>query len=146
MALTLNGIAQGFVADCLAALLTAEGLTNILIDTGELRGMGADPRGGDWSVRVVDGLQVPERDRALATFPPLGTLFDQAGKVGHILDPRTGLPAAAGWKQISITSAAVADACSTAFCLVALEAIEGTLDRLRVVRVMHASRTAAERW
>jgi thiamine biosynthesis lipoprotein len=80
------------------------------------------------------------RDRALATSAPLGTVFDEAGQIGHILDPRTGLPAAAGWKQISVTapSAAVADACSTAFCLMDREAIEGALGRLPDVRVVHA--------
>ncbi len=40
MALTLNGIAQGYIADRVAALLDAEGLTNILIDTGEFRALG----------------------------------------------------------------------------------------------------------
>ena len=96
MALTLNGIAQGFVADRIAALLEAEGLTDILIDTGEIRALGGDPRGGTWSARIVDGPTVPLRDRALATLAPLGTVFDEAGRIGHILDPRTGLPAAAG--------------------------------------------------
>ena len=140
MALTLNGIAQGFVADRVAALLGAEGLTDVMIDTGELRALGTDPRGGDWSVQVLHGPEVPLRDRALATSAPLGTVFDEAGQIGHILDPRTGLPAAAGWKQISVTapSAAVADACSTAFCLMDREAIEGALDRLPNVRVVHA--------
>jgi thiamine biosynthesis lipoprotein len=141
MALTLNGIAQGFVADRVADLLAAEGLTDIMIDMGELRAMGADPRGGDWSVGVVDGPEVPLRDRALATSAPLGTVFDAAGRVGHILDPRTGRPASAGWRQISVsaTSAALADACSTAFCLMDRGAIEAALAELPDVRVVHAA-------
>jgi FAD:protein FMN transferase len=141
MAMTLNGIAQGFVADRVADLLTAEGLTDILIDTGELRALGADPRGGDWTARVMDGPEVPLRDRALATSAPLGTVLDAAGRIGHIFDPRTGLPASAGWRQISVTasSAALADACSTAFCLMDREAIEATLDRLPDVRVVHSA-------
>ena len=40
MGLTLNGIGQGYIADRIAALLEAEGLTDILIDTGELRALG----------------------------------------------------------------------------------------------------------
>lgn len=140
MALTLNGIAQGFVADRVAALLNAEGLTDIMIDTGELRALGRHPRGGDWSVRVGEGPEVPLRDRALATSAPLGTVFDEAGRIGHILDPHTGLPAGAGWRQISVAapSAALADACSTAFCLMDREAIDRALARLPEVRVVHA--------
>ena len=140
MALTLNGIAQGFVADRVAHLLTAEGLTDIMIDTGELQALGSDPRGGEWSARIVDGPELPLRDRALATSAPLGTVLDPAGRIGHIFDPRNGLPAAAGWRQISVTapSAALADACSTAFCLMDREAIEATQERLPDVRVVHA--------
>lgn len=139
MALTLNGIAQGFVADRIAALLEAEGLTDILIDTGELRALGGDPRGGGWPAQVLNGPKVPLRDRALATSAPLGTTFDEAGRIGHILDPHTGLPAAAGWRQISVTapSAALADACSTAFCLMDRPAIEAAMERLPEVRVVH---------
>ncbi|WP_210529547.1 FAD:protein FMN transferase [Rubellimicrobium arenae] len=138
MALTLNGIAQGYIADRVAALLAAEGLTDILIDTGELRALGGDPRGGDWPVQIVEGPAVPLRDRALATSAPLGTTFDQAGRIGHILDPRSGRPAAAGWRQVSVTapSAALADACSTAFCLMGREAITETLTRLPGLRVV----------
>ncbi len=138
MALTLNGIAQGLIADRVAALLEAEGLTDILIDTGELRALGGDPRGGDWPARVVDGPEVPLRDRALATSAPLGTTFDEGGRIGHILDPRTGRPAAE-WRQVSVTAptAALADACSTAFCVMDGDAIEASLDRLPGVRIVY---------
>ena len=46
-------------------------------------------------------------------------MFDGEGRYGHILDPRTGEPAAPVWRAISITapSAALADALSTAACL-----------------------------
>ena len=50
---------------------------------------------------------------------PLGTVLDAAGKVGHIFDPVSGRPAAGPWRQVSVSarSAAVADALSTAACL-----------------------------
>ena len=118
-ALTLNGVAQGFIADRVAALLRAEGLTDILINTGELRALGGSPRGGGWPVRIPGAGSVALTDRALATSSPLGTCFDAAGRVGHILDPHTGLPAPATWRLASISapSAALADALSTAACL-----------------------------
>ncbi|MDQ0323841.1 thiamine biosynthesis lipoprotein ApbE [Pararhizobium capsulatum DSM 1112] len=119
MALTLNGIGQGYVADRIAALLETEGLTDILIDTGELRALGGKPEGGDWPVRLKTGKRVALRQRALATSSPLGTTFDQAGKDGHILDPTTGMPAPATWQSVTISapSAAMADALATAACL-----------------------------
>lgn len=119
MALTLNGIAQGFIADRVADLLRAEGLTDVLIDTGELHALGGNRQGGDWPVDLAGGGAIALRNRALATSAPLGTVFDAAGTVGHILDPRSGRPAAGPWRSISIgaPSAALADALSTAACL-----------------------------
>jgi thiamine biosynthesis lipoprotein len=119
MAVTLNGIGQGYVADRVAILLEAEGLTNILVDTGEFRAIGGAPDGGEWPVRLETGGRVALRQRALATSAPLGTTFDQAGKDGHILDPATGKPTPVSWKGISVSSrsAAIADALATAACL-----------------------------
>lgn len=119
MALTLNGIAQGFVADRVAGLLRAEGLDDILIDTGEMRALGGHPEGGAWPVALQGGGAVALRDRALATSAPLGTVFDAGGRVGHILHPQTGSPDTGPWRRVSISAprAAVADALSTAACL-----------------------------
>lgn len=63
MALTLNGIGQGYVADQVAALLEAEGLTDILIDTGELRALGGRPGGGEWPIRLETGERRTLRER-----------------------------------------------------------------------------------
>lgn len=119
MALTLNGIGQGYVADRVATLLAAEGLDDILIDTGELRALGGQPDGHDWPVTLGGGDRVGLRDRALATSAPLGTTFDASGRDGHILDPATGHPVRSAWRRISISapSAGLADAVSTAACL-----------------------------
>lgn len=118
-ALTLNGIGQGYVADRVAALLAAEGLGDILIDTGEFRALGGQPDGRAWQVTLSAGGSVGLKGRALATSAPLGTTFDPAGQDGHILDPRTGRPAARHWREISVSAptAAEADALSTAACL-----------------------------
>ncbi|MGE6784832.1 FAD:protein FMN transferase [Ensifer adhaerens] len=119
MALTLNGIGQGYVADRVAAMLEAEGLTDILIDTGEFRALGGRPGGGGWPVRLESGERLSLRQRAVATSAPLGTTFDQAARDGHILDPLTGMPAPANWRSVSVSapSAAIADALATAACL-----------------------------
>ncbi len=128
MALTLNGIAQGYIADRVAQMLSDQGLDDILIDTGEFRALGGHPHGGDWPVTLTSGGQVPLRARALATSAPLGTTFDEGETLGHILDPQSGLPAPALWREISVSagSAALADALSTAACLIATSDEIGT--------------------
>jgi FAD:protein FMN transferase len=120
MALTLNGIAQGFIADRIADLLDAEGLDNVLIDTGEFRALGGDPHGNAWPILLAAGGQVPLKTRALATSAPKGTTFGP-GTTGasHILDPKHGVPVPALWREVSVSapSAGLADALSTAACL-----------------------------
>ena len=124
MAMTLNGIAQGYVADRIAKLLRDDGLNNVLINTGEFAALGGHPEGEDWPVSINTGSEIRKervmlRDNAVATSLPNGTFFDQAGLVGHILDPRTGRPAQARPTAVSVTAtkAAVADGLSTAICL-----------------------------
>lgn len=119
MALTLNGIAQGHIADRVAALLADHGLTRALVDTGELRAL---PE-GDWPVTLASGGAITLQDRALATSAPLGMTFGGDGVSSHILDPRTGEPLRAVWSSVSVSapSAALADALSTAACLMTSE-------------------------
>ncbi|MGF6859809.1 thiamine biosynthesis lipoprotein [Rhodobacteraceae bacterium MBR-64] len=144
MALTLNGVAQGYVADRVATLLAAEGLTDILVNTGEFRALGGAPEGGDWPVALVAGgkerASVALRDRALATSAPMGTVFDAEGRVGHILHPGTGRPAPARWQMVSVTApqAALADALTTAFCLMDRPAIDAALARFPAARLVFA--------
>ena len=114
-ALTLNGIAQGYIADRVAALMASHGLTRALIDTGEMVAM---PE-GNWPVRLPDR-EIALQNRALATSSPLGMTFGGDGQTSHILDPITGIPAALRWQAITISAprAALADALSTAACLI----------------------------
>ncbi len=120
MALTLNGIAQGFIADKVAVLFRAQGVQNVLIDTGEIMALGTAPDGTPWPVTIAntEGQIAPLSNAAIATSAPLGTTFDESGTTSHILDPRTGLPGGQ-WAQVSVvaTTAAMADGLSTAFCL-----------------------------
>jgi thiamine biosynthesis lipoprotein len=137
MAMTLNGIAQGFIADKVAGLLRAEGLINLLVNTGEIQALGNSPDGDGqgWPVSLKAGDvllsdAVRLQDRALASSAPLGTTIDGNGRVSHVISPRTGRPAEANWQLVSISSnsAAIADALSTAGCLMSkvdlLSAIE----------------------
>jgi thiamine biosynthesis lipoprotein len=123
MAVTLNGIAQGYVTDRVAELLKARGFANLLIDLGETRGMGRGEDGADWQV----GIEAPDgsgrlirklalRDRAIATSGGYGTRFTRDGVHHHLFDPKTGRSANL-WTSVSVIAddATRADALSTAF-------------------------------
>jgi len=120
MALTLNGIAQGFIADKISALLRGHGVENVLVNTGEIMALGTAPDGAAWPVSLANsgGQTARLSNSAIATSAPLGTTFDTSSTMGHILDPRTGKPGGQ-WAQVSVnaTTAATADGLSTAFCL-----------------------------
>lgn len=140
--LTLNGIAQGFIADRVAALLRGEGLMNVMVNTGEMHAVGSDPRGGPWQVGLRGengnvGTFLELANAALATSAPLGTVFDNAGTIGHILDPRSGYPAPDRWRDVSVIAphAALADALSTAFTLMTRTEIDTALTQWPTARI-----------
>ena len=118
MALTLNGIAQGFVTDRIAAFLQQHGLVNCLVDIGEIAALGSD-----WNVGVAgEGGRIVARvrlkDRALATSSPGGFILNRKDGIGHILDPRDGLaPSLDRVISVSSTTATIADGLSTVGCL-----------------------------
>jgi thiamine biosynthesis lipoprotein len=139
-ALTFNGIAQGWAADQIAGLLGDLGFTDVLIDMGEVMAMGQSDRGTPWRVGIADaqGVALGQTElvnRALATSSPRGTLIGGAGP--HILHPMR----AAHWDTIAVSapSAALADALSTAFCLMPRSEIDAALRHFPSARLEHSS-------
>ncbi len=136
MALTLNGIAQGYMTDRVSALLKNEGFTDILVNIGEIAASGNDPeRPGGWEVllapgEVEQGRRIVLKDRAVATSALSGTTFDREARVSHILDPRTGRPACSGLAGASVvaSSATVADGLSTAALVCGEQVLAKALD------------------
>jgi thiamine biosynthesis lipoprotein len=125
MAATLNGIAQGYITDAVATLLRQEGIGRVLVDMGEARALGRHPDGRPWRAGISDPArpdaligEVDLTDRALATSGGYGTVFDAAGRYGHLIDPRSGRTAPLA-RSISVLAgdATTADALSTAFSL-----------------------------
>lgn len=140
MALTLNGIAQGFITDRIADLLRARGLRQVLVNIGELRALD----GRAWPVRIdapgAGGKTVRLRDRALATSDTLATTFDTEGRLGHIIDPRNGAAATVRrGATVAARTAAVADALSTAFCLMRDGEIQIVLERFPDAGLVHSA-------
>ena len=113
MALTLNGIAQGWITDRIVDRLRAAGVTSTLVEMGEIRGLGT------WRVGIAGTDAVLSlTDRAVATSAPQGFAFDPAGRFTHIIDPRTGAtPARFARVTVTAPTAAAADALSTGLAL-----------------------------
>ena len=89
MALTLNGIAQGYITDKIADIFRTAGLS-CLASLGEQRGVGRIPDGNPWTTRVPGsnggaGQEMSLSDKAVAVSDPTAL---RLGDAGHILDPR----------------------------------------------------------
>lgn len=133
MALTLNGIAQGYITDKARDILRAKGLQHVLVNMGEYAALGPRPDGESWTIGIADPLapwRVVERislpaDYALATSAGAGTAFDDNLRHHHLFDPRTGQSARHhGSVAVMAPQATLADALSTAFSILPFNEIK----------------------
>ncbi len=144
MAVTLNGIAEGYITDRICERLRASGFAHALVNLGEIRAIGAHTDGRPWRAAIADPRQdgalltdVELVDRALATSAGSGTPLDPAGKFTHLFDPRTGRSAPA-FLSVSVMAdtATLADALATAFSTMTIEDVTAfvrTRSRLEVL-------------
>ncbi len=121
MAITLNGVAQGYITDRVADILRDAGFEHVMVELGEFRALGDHPEGRPWRIGLKDP-NAPDQitrmvyiaDQALATSGGYGTRFDPSGRHHHIFDPMTGESAQ---RHASVTvigpRAGVADALAT---------------------------------
>ncbi len=146
MALTLNGIAQGYITDKIRDLLNARGFGDVLIDLGEIFAGGTRSDSSAWQVGIAEtgapGTIVTRlrlQDRALATSSGAGYAFSTDGRFTHLIDPRTGQSQQL-YKSVSVIAddAATADALSTSFAVLPLQEIERiTRKRARISVSLH---------
>jgi thiamine biosynthesis lipoprotein len=123
MAISLNGIAQGFITDRAIERLREHGIAHTLVDMGESRALGQHPDGRPWQAMIADPLKpqgkgqiVPLIDMALATSGGYGFSFDPTGRFHHIFDPHSGRsPQLYRSVSVLMPTATGADALSTAF-------------------------------
>ena len=117
MALTLNGLSQGWITDRASEILRDGGAQHCLVNLGEFYGLGTQSSGEDWIVglRGVEGEEIALRDRALAVSSGAGLYFGTGDRRNHIVDPRTG-DCVEARKVVAVTApeAWLADALSTA--------------------------------
>ena len=127
--MNFGGIGKGFAIEAASCQLRLQGIENFLFHGGRssvlARGKRASGRGEEfWRVGLVHPLRPTERlaevvlqDRSLSTSGSQSQSFHYQGRrYGHILDPRTGMPAETGVLSATVLhpSAAWADALSTA--------------------------------
>lgn len=131
MAITLDGIAKGFIVDEGVLELKQAGLNNVMVEAGgDLLVSGQKSAGESWQI----GLQSPRRsqpgllarltvrNQAIATSGDYLQAFTTDLRQHHILDPRTGYssPALAS-ATIIAPSAVLADGLATATMVLGLE-------------------------
>ncbi len=124
MALTLNGIAQGYAADLARERLRAHGVEHALLDTGEWAPLGRGPADRPWTLAVADpraqannphnphALAALHADgRSVATSSDAQTTFTADRRHHHVFDPRSGQsPAQLASVTVLAASCALADA------------------------------------
>ncbi|KKM84508.1 hypothetical protein LCGC14_1298460 [marine sediment metagenome] len=129
--LTLNGIAQGYATDRIAAIFRDAGAGRTLVNMGEFQAIG-----GPWDIGVMDprfGLVATRRarDGAVATSSPGAMVL--GATASHIIDPDRGRPL---WSTVSVEAdnATLADGLSTALCLAGRDEIAALVARLPGLR------------
>jgi thiamine biosynthesis lipoprotein ApbE len=123
--LDLGATVKGWAADRSALRIAKELGCGALVSLGGDTAVAGDSPEGGWRIRVQDvtglpGDQPPSggpstviaiRDGGLATSSTVARRWRRGGDLlHHILDPRTGLPAAPVWRTVSVAAASCADA------------------------------------
>ncbi|MDQ8198791.1 FAD:protein FMN transferase [Pelagicoccus enzymogenes] len=119
VSITLNGVAQGYITDKIAALLRKEGFGHTLIDLGEKRALDSHPSGRNWQLGLANGFGIHDvaelNNQALSSSGGYGTTFDKSGQHHHLIDPRSGLSVNHHASvHVLASDATLADALSTA--------------------------------
>lgn len=130
--LNLGAIGKGYALDRVAAGLRAAGLEHALLSGGRSSVRAVGGRGPGWQVEIVSPrtsrplAHVWLRDAAIGTSGAGEQYVECDGRrYGHVIDPRTGWPAQ-GILSVTViaSSAAAADALSTAFLVGGVELAE----------------------
>jgi FAD:protein FMN transferase len=140
----LSGIAQGYGADRIAALLESRGFGDYLVEvSGEVRAKGVNADGVPWRIGIerpdapdrTPHLVLPLADRALATSGDYRNWFAHEGRrYAHEIDPATGAPARHALASVSVVhpDCALADAWATALFVLGPENGHALAERERL--------------
>ena len=122
----LGAIGKGYAVDRAVEILKAQGIRSALVNAGgsTMYGMGSPPGQAGWMVTLRDpshsaGPTVSLHDNAVSTSEQSGPSLLENRRAGHIVDPRTGLPADVRFAvSVLAGNATAADALSTTLLLV----------------------------
>jgi thiamine biosynthesis lipoprotein len=138
--LDLGGIAKGYIADDIVALLKEGGCQSANINLGgNVYVLGSTPDGSPWNVGIQDPFEprgtiigsIPLIDQSISTSGPYERGFEVDGVFyHHILDPRTGYPVQTDLASTTIisTSSTTGDALSTTAFLMGTDAALELID------------------
>ena len=143
--LNFNAIAQGYSCDVVADYLHGLGVSDMLVDIGEIYCCGLNPSGKGWSIGIdnpVDGHNTPGADlkdvwtsdggsHGVVTSGYYRKYYVRDGKkYSHTIDPRTGYPVTHNLLSATVIapSAWEADALATWFMVIGFEQARTYLD------------------
>ena len=143
--LNFNAIAQGYSCDVVADYLHGLGVSDMLVDIGEIYCCGLNPSGKGWSIGIdnpVDGNNTPGADikdvwtsdggsHGVVTSGNYRKFYVRDGKkYSHTIDPRTGYPVTHNLLSATVIapSAWEADALATWFMVIGFEHARTYLD------------------
>lgn len=150
--LDLGGIVKGYAADEVRKILKKNGIEHAFVNLGgNVLVLGNKVDGSPWKI----GIQDPRRgrknvmavlsviDKAIVTSGNYERYFEENGKFyHHILDPKTGYPAANNLMSVTIISSKSfdADALSTAVYIMGLEKGMEFVEDLKDVELMFVTK------
>lgn len=134
MAITLDGIAKGYIVDAGVNVLQLAGFKNVLVEAGgDLTAGGENSKNTPWQIGLQDpraGLgeiltRVELHNLSLATSGDYLQSYTKDMSSHHILDPRTGFsPQDFSSVSVSAPSAALADGLATTIMVLGEEGID----------------------
>jgi thiamine biosynthesis lipoprotein len=134
--LDLGGIAKGMTVDAAVKALSLAGIDHAAVNAGgDLAVLGTPPGADAWWIGVETydgGAVVALQQGALATSSTANRRWTRGGRtLNHLIDPRTGAPAASGVTSVSVSAHTCAQAEVAAKTTLMLGIVEGAafLDR-----------------
>ncbi len=126
MALTLDGIAKGYIADAASRVLSARGVENHMVNAGgDMRVSGAPERNRSWTVGVENPARtggvietVALAGGGIATSGGYQSFYDRSRRHHHLINHRTGQSPAIASVTVTAPTAMQADALATALALI----------------------------
>ena len=136
MGITLDGIAKGYIADRVSAVLTSAGVKNHLVNAGgDIMASGHKSPGVPWRVAVQSPTgpayagELSLSGKAIATSGSYEIYYDASRRNHHLINPASGFSPAVGSVSVVAGTAMEADTLATALSILpptdALKLVQG---------------------